>query len=254
MDDRYSTQRLLVLRKVTRSIADLLRGQMQVYLSVLAPVMRPATLLGHYVQGGTKEVSKDSIKTFQDLEATYGAAACSKPFGLLKDLRTPFEVSGSALELSSVEYAYTAKTDGQSKAIIITSPFKWVLSYSDFAPPRLRQLLTDRNRTDAETARFVLHYCLLQLIFAKQTAVSQVFEALHFKLTIGRLAEFGELPILTLASTVPTVRPPDEVIIQNTEISGRDAFDEVVDVEGILAMRDPFKDRLVEILKSGGIQ
>lgn len=253
MDERYTTSRLLALRKATRSIADLLGGQMQIYLSALAPAMRPASLLGHYVQGGSKEVSKDAIKTFRELEAIYAAAASSKPFGLLKELRTPFEISGSALELTSVEYAHVAKTDGQSKGVTITSPFKWVLSHTDFAPVRLRQLLTDRNRTDTETGRFVLHYCLLQLVLAKQPAVSQVLEALHIEVTTGRLAEFGDLPIVTLASTVPTVRPPDDVIIQNTEISGQKSFEEVVDVEGLLAMHDPFKDRLVEIVRAGGI-
>ncbi|HUI41696.1 MAG TPA: hypothetical protein VL523_06985 [Terriglobia bacterium] len=253
MAETYTTERLLALRKLTRSIADLLRGQMQNYLSALAPLMRPAALLGHYVQGGAKEVSKDAIKTFQDLESIYGAAAASKPFGLLKELRTPFEVAGSALELSPVEYSHTARTDGQAKTVTITSPFKWVLSYADFAPGKLRQLLADKNRTDAEAGRFVLHYCLLQVILAKQTAASQMLDALHFDLTAGRLAEFGELPIITVASTVPTLRPPDSVIMQSTEISGRDAFEEIVDVEGLLAMRDPFKEKLLEFVKSQGL-
>ena len=44
-----------------------------------------------------------------------------------------------------------------------------------------------------------------------------------------------------VSSLVPTVRPPDEVIIESTELSGRDVFEEVVDVGAILAMRDPLK-------------
>lgn len=253
MDNRYSTEKLLALRKLTRSFADLLHGQMQLYLSALAPLMRPAALLGHYVQGGAKEVSKDAIKTFQELESVYGLAASSKPFGLLKELRTPFEVAGSALELSPVEYSYTANTAAQSKPVLITAPFKWVLSYADFAPARLRHLLTDKNRTDTETARFVLHYCLLEVIVAKQSALGQVLRALHFDLTRGRMPEFGELPIITVVSTVPTLRPPDDVIIQSTEISGRDSFEELVDVDGVLGMSDPFKDRLVDLVKSQGL-
>jgi hypothetical protein len=253
MAETYSTERLLALRKLTRAAADLLRGQMQMYLSALAPLMRPAGLLGHYVQGGAKEVSKDAVKVYQELESVYGAAAVSKPFGLLKELRTPFEATGSALELTTVEYTYVAKTESQSKTVLITSPLKWVLSYADFAPVRLRQLLTDRNRTDTEAGRFVLHYCLLQVILAKQTAVSQMLDALHFDLTTGRLAEFGELPVISVASTVPTLRPEDSVIIQSTEISGRDAFEEVVDVEGLVAMKDPFKESLMDLAKTHGL-
>lgn len=253
MDNRYTTERLLALRKLTRTLADLLHAQMQLYLSALVPLMRPAALLGHYVQGGAKEVSKDAIKTFQELENVYGLAATSKPFGLLKELRTPFEVAGSALELSPVEYAYAAKSDGQSKAVLITAPFKWVLSYADFAPARLRHLLTDKNRTDTEAARFVLHYSLLDVVVARQAALGQVLGALHFDIARGRMAEFGELPIITVVSTVPTLRPPDDVIIQSTEISGRDSFEELVDVDGVLAMHDPFKDRLVELVKIHGL-
>ncbi len=253
MDQRYTTENLLVLRKLTRAVADLLRGQMHTYLSALAPVMRPVALLGHYVQGGAKEVSKDAVKTFQELENIYGSAAASRPFGLLKELRTPFEVSGSALELSPVEYSYQATINGHSKAVSITSPFKWVLSYADFAPARLRQLLLDKHRTDTETSRFVLHYCLLQLVLSKQPAAGQVLEDLKFTITSGRLPEFGELPIITVASLVPAVRPPDDVIIQATEIAGRDTFEELIDVEGVRAMRDPLKDRLEELLKSHGV-
>jgi len=252
MDQHYSTENLLVLRTLTRAVANLLRSQMHTYLSALAPVMRPAGLLGHYVQGGSKEVSRDAVKMFQELENIYGGAATSKPFGLLKELRTPFEVSGSALELSSVEYNYQATANGHSKAVSITSPFKWVLSYSDFTPARLKQLLLDKRRTDSETARFVLHYSLLQLMLVRQPALTQILEDLRFNIASGPTPEFGDLPVISITSLVPTVRPPDDVIIQATEIAGRDTFEELIDVEGVLAMRDPLKDRLTELVKTHG--
>ena len=38
------------------------------------------------------------------------------------------------------------------------------------------------------------------------------------------------------------------------ELSGRNVFEEIVDVDGILAMRDPVKDRLLDLIKSQGVE
>ncbi len=127
-----------------------------------------------------------------------------------------------------------------------------MVSYSDFSPQRLRQLLADPNRSDAETARFVLHYCLFHLVVARQSAISQMLDALRFDLYSTRIPEFGELPVTCIASDVPSTLPPDEAIIESTEISGRDVFEEIVDVDAVASLRDPFKDKLLELISSHG--
>jgi len=83
-----------------------------------------------------------------------------------------------------------------------------------------------------------------------QKGATSILEALRFSLSTTRLPEFGELPVTRISSPVLTVRPPDEVILESTEISGRDAFEEVVDVEAMLNMTDPLKDRLVQLVKN----
>ena len=55
MDGRDNIQSLLVRRKLTRAIADVARAQMLEYLGVLAPLLRPRTVLGDYIHGSTKE-------------------------------------------------------------------------------------------------------------------------------------------------------------------------------------------------------
>ena len=45
---------------------------------------------------------------------------------------------------------------------------------------------------------------------------------------------------------------PDDVIIESTEVSGMDAFEEVVNVDDIAALRDPLRERLLEIVKASG--
>ena len=53
------------------------------------------------------------------------------------------------------------------------------------------------------------------------------------------------------SSTRPT-RPPASVIIESTEISGMDVFEEVVRLDDIAKLRDPLKQRLMELVQSHG--
>ena len=252
-DEGWSTKRLIVMRRATRAIGDLLHSQLKDYLSALAPLFRPAGILGEYVQGGTKEMSALAMKAFQELQAVYGTAAGAKPFSMPKDLRPPVEIVRSALELYKMDYPYTLNTAGQSKTIVITEPLKWQLAFAEFAPARLRQLLSDRNRTDTDAARFVVHYSVLSVLAARQAGMVQMLGSLHYNLTPLRQPEFGELPLMCITSSVPTVRPPDDVIADAVEISGQEAFEEVVDAEAIANIHDPFKDQLMNILKTHGV-
>jgi hypothetical protein len=254
IDEHYSTQRMLVLRRLTRAISDLLHGQLREYLSALAPLLRPRSVLGDYVQGGTREGLKGSEKALQELQSIYRTAASSKPFNLPNELRIPLRITSSSLEITPAEYTYTAKTDQQSKSIVVTSPLRWLVNYAGFSLGHLKALLSDQNRTDEDTSHFILHYAALSVALSHQPAVKQVFEALRFPVGEGRSPEFGELPLTYVSSSVPAVRPPDEVLIESTELSGRNVFEEVVDVKAILAMSDPRKDRLLDLIKSQGVE
>ena len=108
MEERYSTERLLALRKMTRAIADLLRGQMKEYLSTLAPLLHPRTVLGNYVGGQTYEASKTGEKTFNELRDSYQLIAKSKLYNLPADVKTPLEVINPKLEMTPVEYSHEA--------------------------------------------------------------------------------------------------------------------------------------------------
>ena len=55
MNGRDSLESLLVLRKLTRAIAEAVRAQMTEYLTTLAPLLWPRMVLGDYIQGGSKE-------------------------------------------------------------------------------------------------------------------------------------------------------------------------------------------------------
>jgi len=252
MDELFTKKNLLVLRKLTRVTAELLREQMREHLSTLAPLIRPRTILGEYIQGNTKDSVKGADTAFKELQTLYQTVAAAKPFSLTKELKLPLDVSGPALEMTVVEYLHTAASQQQSKSVTITSPLKWVVSYPGYSLDRLRGLCADRNRPSDELQRSLLHYLTLHIVLAKQPGLPKILEALHFPLCTERLPEFGELPITLLSSAVSTLRPPDDVIIENTEISGMDVFEEVVNLDDIVNLNNPLKERLIELVKSHG--
>src|SRR6266496_94915 len=249
MEERFSTERLLTLRKLTRAIADLLRGQMKEYLSTLAPLLHPRTVLGNYVGGQTYEASKTGEKAFNELREFYQTIAQSKLYNLPPDLKTPLEIINPKLEMTPVEYWHEASSGNQSKTINVTSPLKWVLTYAGFAPSRLKALLENKNRKGDELQQFVLHSLMMHAVVSKQTGLGSILEALHFPLSVERSLEFGDLPVCYISSSISTVRLPDNVIIESTEISGMAAFEEVVNLDDLARMRDPLRDQLTALVK-----
>ena len=250
MEEGYTTERLLTLRKLTRATADVLRAQMKEYLSTLAPLLRPKMVLGNYVEGESADASRVGEKNFAELRDLYQTIAQSRLYNLPREFKTPLEVINSQLEMIPVEYTHNATTSDQSKKIVVTSPLKWALGYAGFSQARLRALLDNKNRKGDDLQQCVLHHLMMYSVVSKQTGVTQMLEALHFPLSVGRTPEFGDLPLCFVSSSITTIRLPDTVIIESTEISGMDAFEEVVNVSDVARLSDPLKDRLTPLLEN----
>ena len=249
MEEHYNTQRLLTLRKSTRSIADLLRAQMKGYLSTLAPLFQPRSIFGSYVEGGAYDASMTGEKPFAELQESYQRIAQSKSYSLPIELRTPLEVINTQLEMTPVEYRHVATEGGQEKTITVTSPLKWALTYKGFGPARLREAIAARDRTTDDLKQFVLHYLMMEAVVRQQPGLSKILETLHFPVVVEYSSELGDLPLTYIVSSISTVRPPDQVLIESTEVSGMDVFEELVQVEDIAKLRDPLKEQLEEMSK-----
>jgi hypothetical protein len=251
-DELYSTRRMLVLRKLTRAIADLLRAQVKDYLSTLAAMFRPASALAGFLQMPGKEPAPGADRAFKDLQTLYEGLAGKKPFHLLGELKQPLEVASSVVELAPVEYVYVAKDESSSKIVTVTSPLKWVLTYAGFAPRRLKELFADKDQGGKNLQQAVLHYLMLHVVVSRQGGVTRLLEGLHFPVSSERWPDFGDLPIPCIGSPITTLRPPDAVIIESTEISGMDAFEEVINLDDIVQLRDPLQKRLLELAQQHG--
>jgi hypothetical protein len=249
MSGRDSIQSLLVLRKLTRAITDAVRVQMTEYLRTLTPLLRPKAVLGEYVQGGLKEPSRKSDKAFADLQALYETVAVAKPFNISRELSPPLSFTTLGLEITPLDYYHVAQSGTDTRRIKVRCPLTWVLTYTDFPPTRLEELLATKARSVEELQRFVLHYLVLHIAVTHEPGLMQVFDALHFPLTTTKSKEFGELPITRIGIGISTTRPSDALIIESAELTGMDAFEEVVKVEDIARLGDPLKDRLLGIAR-----
>jgi hypothetical protein len=245
-----STRKFIALRKLTRTLAETLRSDLRSTLITIEPLLRPRTVFGEHVQGHGKELVKGSDRAFKDLATDYAEVAGSKPFHIPKELKSPFEVMSVALEMQPVEYAYNARSDRDSKTVKITSPLKWVVNYHDYGLENLKRVLADRNRTEEQLRRFVVHFLLVEHVFTRQPGIKDMLAALRFPVVVERRPEFGSLPITCITTAVSTYRPDDAVIIETTEISGSEEFEEFVKVSDISDLRDAYHDKLVEILRA----
>jgi hypothetical protein len=249
MSGRDSTQSLLALRKLTRAITDVVRVQMTEYLKTLTPLLRPKAVLGEYVQGGAREPNRKADKAFGDLQALYETVAAAKPYMLPRELTPPLSITSVGLEITPLDYYHLAQAGADTRKIKVRCPLTWVLTYTDFPPTRLQELLDTKARSVEELQRFVLNYLVLHVAIKSEPALMQVFEALHFPLTTTKSKEFGELPITRIGIGIATTRPSDALIIESAELTGMDAFEEVVKVEDIARLADPLKERLLEIAR-----
>jgi len=244
---------MLSLRKLTRAAADQMRHQLKDILSAVGPLLQPKVALGDYVRG-VKEPVRGADALFKEIESMYNTVGSEKPFGLRRELAPPLDFSGASVDVNPLEYSHTASVRGHSKRVTVTSPFRWVLSYTGHSLAELKTLLAAVSPSNDQLHAFVLHYVTLRCQVARQSPLTNIFKMLRYKLSVTTQPEFGELPLTCVSAPIFTVRPPDEVIIETTELTGSDAFEEVIDLEGLATLRDPMKDGLVELARAHGEQ
>lgn len=246
-----TTEGLLKLRRLTRSLADSLQSQMTEYLATLTPLFRPKAVLGDYVQGvGGKEAPKRADKAFQELQSLWASFAGSRGLGIERSLNPPLELAGTGLEFSPMDYEYHATHGQDSKSLTVRSPLKWILSYSGFGPGRLAELVSQRGRHAEELQRFALHYLALHVVVAHQPGLSKILEELHFPITTERPDRLGGLPVTMISCAVSTRRPSDDVIVQSAELTGMNAFEEVIVVRDIERLDNPLQRRLLDAVRA----
>jgi hypothetical protein len=250
MNGRDGIQSLLVLRKLTRAITEVVRTQMAEHLATLTPLLRPTAVLGEYVQGGQKEGTRKADKAFRDLEAMYQSVCTAKPFNLPREMPTPpLSILSTALDITAYDYPHQVKTDNATRTIMVRAPLTWTLTYTGFAPARLQELLNTKMRSNEEVLKMALSYLALHVVLSNQPGLLKIFDAMHFPITTVKVPEFGDLPVTRIGASVVTRRPSDAVIIESAELTGMDAFEEIVEPEEVARLRDPMRESLMSVAR-----
>jgi hypothetical protein len=252
MEESFTIERVQALRRLTRAVSDTLRDQVTSYLSTLSPLFRPRRVLGEHIRGAEKEPMKGADRAFREMQALFDSVARAQPFTLARELKSPVEVSSVALEIHPVEYQHEVRAGEDTRTVTVRSPLAWVLSYSGYGPGILPDLLAHRSGANEELYEWLLHQLVLHAVVSNQPGLTDILSRLHFPVSFLKEPACGNVLFTRIASPLSTVRPPDNVIMQSVELSGMDAFEEVINVDDIGRMDDPLKSRLIEIARSHG--
>lgn len=240
------------LHSLTAEVQRICRGQLRKYLDALAPLFRPRRVLAEHMEGSGKESVAGADQTFAELREIY-FKACGRPFDLRKDLPSPLESVGTQIGLYEWEYVYDVRTERESRSITIVSPLTWVLAYpSTYSLSMLRQVMAGKQERNAEGVQsFVLRACLMHLQFAKLPELQALFEGLRFSVEVRKSPQLGELPLVTVSAPIRTIRPADDLLLAATGLSGRTAFDEVIDDYQAAHIPDPLQAQVLKVLDQG---
>lgn len=232
---------LIEARRVTEIISNFLQQQLVGYLETLRPLFEPERLLGKYA--GSKNVAPFADKALAHLQQNY-APFVAKPFHLPVEFDTAWLTEiDSTLELHRWEYTHEARSGGQTKAISITHPAKWALTFKSGCTlgQFIRSIGTKEERRSDATRKFVINALVLNLAVSRSTGLAKLLSDLRYQVAVEDLPQFGKLPLVTITSVLPSFLPSDELMIAATAFSGVSVFNELVDISTVLTMEDPLK-------------
>jgi len=241
-------QQLGELRRKTEAVSKFLQDQLTTYLETLRPILAPERVLGKYL--GAKGDAALADRVFAQLQQAYRPFS-TRPF----DLPSEFDehwvtLVGSRVALYPWEYTHEAKNKGETKAISMASPVRWVLSYSShYTLSQFRQAVNGKGERRPEHVRqFVVNALVTQLVVTHTPGVGALLGDLRYRLSTDTAPDLPRLPLTVVSASLPSFRPADDLILSATGLSGIPAFIELIDLDALPAMEDPQRSRLERLL------
>jgi len=237
------------LHQVTAEIQKIVRAQLRSYLDALAPLFRPRRVLGERMEGSGKEAVVGADLNYAELREMY-FKACGRPFDMRKEFPPTLESVGTQIGLHEWEYSYTVRTERDSRTITVISPLTWVLSYpSTYNLSMLRHVIGGKQDHDAEGVRtYVLRSCIMSLQFEKLPDLKALFQGLRYHVEVRKSPQLGELPLVTVSAPIRTIRPVDDLLLNAIALTGRTAFEEVIDEYQASHIADPLQAQTLKVL------
>ena len=242
-------EQLAELREKTETIAQFLSKQLKAHLETLRLLLAPRRLLGRYV--GAREEVVGADKALAQLREAY-QGVCGKPFVLPVELdEGPLTQIENRLELYPWEYSHQAKNEREAKTVTITSPTRWVLTYSSgYTLSQMLQGAASKEPLRSEALRqFVVNALVMHAVLARYPGITQLLTDLRYHVRTEKAPGLGELPLVTIGSYIPSFRPADTLILTATRFSGIPAFIELIDIDALHTLQDPLKLRIEEMCR-----
>jgi hypothetical protein len=249
--DTLKTEQLAELREKTEAVSGLLLSQLRGHLDTIRPLLAPRRLLGDYVRSPMKEDVIGADVALKRLREKY-KEICGKPFALPPELdEATVAMMESRLELYPWEYAHEAKNEKESKAVTMTSPVRWALTYmSGYTLSQLRQAVAGKaERRQEDVRQFLVNALVMQYVIAKFPGITRLFNDLRYDIQLETCSGLGDLPLVTITSVLPSFRPTDDVLLGAIRLSGVPAFVELIDFGAVAKLEDRLKLQIEEKLR-----
>jgi hypothetical protein len=241
---QITLEQLPELRRKTEAVSRYLHQQLLRYLDTIRPILEPARLLG--ATGGRGWMERSAA----DLRQSY------EEFGRHFKLRQEFDherlaEGSSRFEVTPWEYVHEASGERGTRQISMTVPTRWALTYgAEYDFPRMKRVVAGREQGQPEFVHhFVILALLLKLVLSKSGPIIDLLSALRFKISIEAVPELHNLPIGIVEFALPSFRPPDDLILTATALSGVPAFIELIDTDAMGQLEDPVKADIERLIR-----
>lgn len=240
-------EQLSGMREISQTISQYLHQTLADHLRVMGPLFAPRKVLGEFMESAFKDKVPGADKSFAKIEAKY-KELCQSPFDIPTKLATPVPNVQNQLVVYPWCYPYAI---GSDTVLNVRSPVRWVLAYT--ATYDLARLLQDHlegNKPRYEDIKALLLTSLIMATLIEMNpGLKGLIEGLNFGLSIEQSEIAGSLPFVVIEAPIRSFRPQDDLMKMVAQLSGRPAFEELVDIEEIEALEHPFKRRLDVIMK-----
>ena len=240
---------VIEVRQKTEAVSKYLHDQLSGYIETLRPLFVPDRYIGRFAGG--KFDAQGSDRAVAEIQQRYRDFT-AKPFDLSPEFDPHWlSLVGNRLDLQRWAYTHQIQSDGEPKAVTITSPSRWILTYrSNLSVTQMAEAMTAKERASIEFRRqFVVNALVIQLAVSKNPGLVQLMDGLHYRLRSEFFPGLSKLPIVTLTSPLPSFRPPDNLILEAIRFSGVPAFIELLDIDAIREMRDPIREKIDQLLQ-----